>query len=65
MKDYLGKSGRVATPDQKKLLGVLKAKKVLLYAPLLQWYYEHGLEITAVHRTIDYRPQPLADSCKK
>ena len=34
MKDYLAKSGRVAVPDQKKLLGVLKAKKVLLYAPL-------------------------------
>ena len=27
MKDYLAKSGRVAKPDQKKLLGVLKAKK--------------------------------------
>ena len=25
-KDYLAKSGRVATPDQKKLLGVLRAK---------------------------------------
>ena len=34
MKDYLTKSGRTAMPDQKKLLGVLKAKKVLLYTPL-------------------------------
>ena len=57
MKDYLAKSKRAAMPDQKKLLGVLKAKKVLLYAPLLKWYHEHGLEITAVHRTIDYYPQ--------
>ena len=40
MKDYLAKSGRVATPDQKKLLGVRKARKVLLYAPLLKWYHE-------------------------
>ena len=54
MKEYLAKSGRTATPDQKKLLGVLKAKKVLLYAPLLKWYIEHGVEIKAVHRTIDY-----------
>ena len=48
-------------PDQKKLLGVLKAKKVLLYAPLLKRYFEHGLEITAVHRTIDYIPQKIFD----
>ena len=57
MKDYLAKSGRAAMPDQKKLLGVLKAQKVLLYAPLLKWYHEHGLEITAVHRTIVYFSQ--------
>ena len=56
MKDYLTKSSRTATPNQKKLLGVLKAKKVLLYALLLKWYFEHGVEITAVHRTINYIP---------
>ena len=56
MKDYQAKSNRAAMPDQKKLLGVLKAQKVLLYTPLLKWYFEHGLEITAVHRTIDYIP---------
>ena len=39
-----------------------KPKKVLLYAPLLEWYYEHGLQITAVHRTIDYIPKKLFDS---
>ena len=61
MKDYLAKSGRTATPDQKKLLGVLKAKKVLLYAPLLEWYHEHRLQITAVHRTINYIPQKIFD----
>ena len=33
---------------------MLKAKKVLLYAPILKWYFEHGLEITAAHRMIDY-----------
>ena len=59
MKDYLTKSGRTATPNQKKLLGVFKEKKVLLYMPLLQWYIEHGLEITAVYRTIDYVPKKI------
>ena len=44
-------------PNQKKLLGVLKAKKVPLYMPLLKWYIEHGLKITAVYRTIDYVPR--------
>ena len=56
MKDYLAKSNRAFLPDQKELLGVLKTKKVLLYAP-----FEHGLQITAVHRTIDYIPQKLFD----
>ena len=59
MKDYLTESGRTATPNQKKLLGVLKAKKVLLYAPLLNCYFEHGVEITAVHRKIDYIPRKI------
>ena len=59
MKNYLAKSNRSAMPDQKKLLGVLKAEKVLLYTPLLKWYHEHGLEITAVHRTIDYIPRKI------
>ena len=61
MKDYLAKSDRVATPNQKKLLGVLRANKVLLYAPLLAWYHKHGLQITAVHRTINYNPQKIFD----
>ena len=57
MKDYLAKSNRTHFPDQKKLLGVLKTKKTLLYAPLLEWYFNHGLKITAVYRTIDYIPK--------
>ena len=61
IKDYLANSSRTATPNQKKLLGVLKAKKVLLYAPLLAWYHEHGLEIPAVHRTINYIPRKIFD----
>ena len=39
----------------KKLVGALSAQKLLLYAPLLQWYVKHGAEITAVYRTIDYQ----------
>ena len=56
MRDYLRKSGRKRFPEQQKLLGVLSAKKILLYAPLLGWYLNNGLKLTAVYRTIDYEP---------
>ena len=40
----------------KKLLGVMKAKKILLYTPVLEWYLQHGLRLTAVHQSIEYKP---------
>ena len=47
MKDYLAKSGRAAMPDQKKLLGVLKAKKGTSVPPSFEvvsqaWSRNHG-----------------------
>ena len=59
MHDYLKESGRKCFPDQKKLLGVLSAKKILLYTPLLRWYVNNGLEITAVYPTINYQPRKI------
>ena len=59
MHDYLQQSGRKCFPEQQKLLGVLSAKKILLYAPLLQWYLNNGLKLTAVYRTIDYEPRKI------
>ena len=59
MHDYLRHSGRKRFPEQPKLLGVLSAKKILLYAPLLQWYLTNGLKLTAVYRTIDYKPRQI------
>ena len=55
MKDYLVESKRKPMYDQQKLVGALSAEKILLYAPLLKWYLEQGLKITAVHRTINYK----------
>ena len=55
MKQYLHNSGRSVIPDQRKLLGVMSASKILLYAPLLQWYIDKGLTLKAVYRTIDYK----------
>ena len=59
MHAYLQNSGRKRFPDQQKLLGVLSAKKILLYAPLLHWYLNNGLKITAVYRSIDYKPRKI------
>ena len=59
MHDSLLHSKRKRFPEQQKLLGVLSAKKILLYAPLLQWYLNNGLKITAVYRTIDYKPRKI------
>ena len=59
MQDYLQQSGRKRFPEQKKLLGVMSAKKILLYAPLLAWYLNQGLKLTAVYRTIDYEPREI------
>ena len=37
----------------------MSAKKILLYAPLLAWYLNRGLKLTAVYRTIDYEPREI------
>ena len=57
MRDYLQQSGRKRFPEQKKLVGALSVKKILLYAPLLEWYLANGLKVTVVYRTIDYEPR--------
>ena len=43
--------------NQPNLVGALSAETIMLYAPLLKWYLDHGLQIRAVHRTVDYVPQ--------
>ena len=32
---------------------------MLVYAPLLRWYVDHGAVITAVYRTVDYQPAKI------
>ena len=56
MMDYLQRTGR-NRGDGRKLVGALSAEKMLVYGPLLRWYIDHGVEITAVHRTINYQPK--------
>ena len=56
MKIYKEKTDRKTVKETKKLLGVMKAKKILLYKPLIEWYLQHGLRLTAVHQLIEYKP---------
>ena len=59
MLDYLKRTGRSHTTGQRKLVGALSAQKMLIYAPMLRWYLDHGLKISACYRTIDYKPQKI------
>ena len=54
MKDYKINTGRKKTKNNKKLLGVMKAEKILLYSPLLKWYLNHGLQVTKIYKYISY-----------
>ena len=54
MKDYKINTGRKMIKNNKKILGVMKAEKILLYSPLLKWYLNHGLQVTKIHRYISY-----------
>ena len=58
MLDYLKRTKR-KRGDGRKLTGALSAKKILLYAPLLRWYIDHGAVITNVYRTLDYQPTKI------
>ena len=54
MKDYQINTGRKKIKNNKKLLGVMKAEKILIYSPLLKWYLNHGMQVTKIHRYISY-----------
>ena len=58
MLKYLRDTGRKRGED-KKLMGTLSAKRILVYAPLLLWYVNHGAVIKRVYRTIDYTPAKI------
>ena len=40
-KIYKEKTGRQIVQGTKTLLGIMKAKKILLYTPLIKWYLQH------------------------
>ncbi|XP_057294626.1 uncharacterized protein LOC130623154 [Hydractinia symbiolongicarpus] len=61
MQEYLKATGRKRVSGTRKLLGLMKDKKILLYTPVLKWYLDHGLKVTAFHQFIKYtRDNPVA-----
>ena len=50
MTGYMARTGR-NRGDGKKLVGALSAERLLVYAPLLLWYVNHGAVVTKVYRT--------------
>ena len=53
MQNYLKRTER-ARSEFSEPIGALSAKTFLDYAPLLEWYLDHGAVLTKVHRTINY-----------
>lgn len=39
-------------PPRKLLIGAMQAENILVFSPLLKWYMEHGIEVTAVHEAV-------------
>ncbi len=56
MTDYCVQNN-IPCKKSRKLIGSMKAEKILLYTPLLKWYLEHGLEITKFYKVITYTPK--------
>ena len=58
MKICKEKTGRKTVKGTEKLLDVMimKAKKIFLYTPVIEWYLRHGLRLTVVHQLIKYKP---------
>ena len=46
----------LSTAPRYLLVGGMSAKKLLLATPLLQWYLNHGLVVTKVHKVIESVP---------
>ena len=70
MHEYLKKTGRKRIPGTRKLCVVMKAKKILLYTPVLKWYLDHGLKVTGFYQFLRYKrgkqfawfPEEVADA---
>ncbi|XP_057313141.1 uncharacterized protein LOC130654548 [Hydractinia symbiolongicarpus] len=66
---YLKTTGHKRVPGTRKLLGLMRAEKILLYTPALKWYLDHGMKVTAFYQFLKYArggpfecfPEEIAD----
>jgi len=56
MRQYADKFNLMNQP-RRTLIGSFVGKEILLTTPLLKWYLQKGLVVTAVHQVIEYRPE--------
>ena len=59
MPEYQTKTKQKTVCGTKKLLGVTHATKSLLYLPMLKWYLEHILKVTAINKYLKYESGQL------
>lgn len=61
MQQHVRENGLLEKP-RRLLVGVMKARKLLLASPLLQWYLQHGLEVKNIYQVIEYTPMKCFQS---
>ncbi len=43
---------------RRSLIGSFFGERILLATPLLNWYLDHGLEVTEIYQVVEYTPDP-------
>lgn len=49
---------QVSENPRRLLVGGVRARKIVLATPLLEWYMEHGLVISRVYQVGEFTPNP-------
>ena len=63
MAEIAKEQNRLKQPER-SLIGSYFGKDIWLTTPLLKWYIEHDLEVTAIHEVVQYRPQKCFEPFK-
>ena len=57
MQDFCREAGMSDTMQRRLLVGGMSAERLLVSTSLLRWYLKHGIEVTAVHRVVQFTPR--------
>ena len=58
MQNKIGQLGK-SKKNRMQLVSGMVAEKILLGTPAIQWYMDHGLEITKLYQPIEFRGAPI------